>query len=414
MGHGLPVSGRRAQHRLALPRLIALMSLAGVCAIGCGPSEDELAGRPTVHASPAPLGPPGPGIRGITVGPIESSLQPGRGYGSPDSIALLDHLAAMGANFISITPFGRVFDLRDTEIQLDFEAPYGLNRDGIRRFTEAAHARGIRVLLIPHLWVEAGGWRGEMDPGTPERWDAYRTSYRRFLLTWAQNAADAGADGLSLGVECKSWSGRFPNYWRALIADVRAIFPGFLTYSANWDEVDDVIFSEDLDYLGINAFYPLASEHGASTADYIEGAHARVSALRALSERMQKPILFVEVGYTTRTDAAVEPWLWPDGMDGVVVDEHEQARALAASFDAFLPEPWFAGFFVWRYYARLDDVSQEAPWGFSPHAKEAEAVLRFAFDADWTRDPRVMGLGPRQRGFETPGSSPFAGLWALP
>ena len=30
--------------------------------------------------------------------------------------------------------------------------------------------RGIRVLLIPHLWVETTGWRGEVDPGTPEGW----------------------------------------------------------------------------------------------------------------------------------------------------------------------------------------------------------------------------------------------------
>ena len=57
----------------------------------------------------------------------------------------------------------------------------------------------------------------------------------------------------------------------------------------------------------------------------------------------------------------------------MVFDEHEQARALSALFEAFLPEPWFAGFFVWRYYADLDDVSQEHIWGFSPHGKRGRA-----------------------------------------
>ena len=49
-----------------------------------------------------------PALRGITVGPIESSQQPGRGYGTPYSAELLDELVRLGANAISITPFGRI------------------------------------------------------------------------------------------------------------------------------------------------------------------------------------------------------------------------------------------------------------------------------------------------------------------
>jgi hypothetical protein len=74
-------------------------------------------------------------------------------------------------------------------------------------------------------------------------------------------------------------------------------------------------------------------------------------------------------------------------MRGVVIDEHEQARALSAIFEAFLPEPWFAGFFVWRYYADLDDISQEDAWGFSPHGKLAEPLLDQVFDWAWGSDP---------------------------
>jgi hypothetical protein len=74
-------------------------------------------------------------------------------------------------------------------------------------------------------------------------------------------------------------------------------------------------------------------------------------------------------------------------MEGVVYDEDEQARALAALLEVFAPEPWFAGLFVWRYYADLDDVSQEHAWGFSPHAKRAERVLEQAFHYRWGADP---------------------------
>jgi hypothetical protein len=327
------------------------------------------------------------GIRGITVGPIESSQQPGRGYGTPYSEALLDELARMGTNWISVTPFGRLWSLTSTDILLDFEAPFADNRAAVARMIQQAHARGIKVLLIPHLWVETTGWRGEIEPGTPEGWAAYHASYRKFVLAWAELAGEAGADAFSIGVECKSWSGRFGNVWSGLIRDVRKRFDGVLTYSANWDEVESVLFWDQLDLIGVNAFYPLAYKNGASYAEYVEGALRARDAIRGVAETLQMPVLFVEIGYTTRRDAAVEPWLWPDDMVNVAFDEHEQARALSALFEAFLPEPWFAGFFVWRYYANLDDVSQEAIWGFSPHGKVAEPMLEQVFHWDWGVDP---------------------------
>jgi len=249
-----------------------------------------------------------------------------------------------------------------------------------------AHARGIRVLVIPHLWVETPGWRGEIDPGTPEGWAAYQASYRAFVLAWARDAAEAGADALSIGVECKSWSGRFGGFWTEFIGDVRAVFPGLLTYSANWDEAENVLFWDQLDLVGINAFYPLADHDGATSAEYLAGATRVAATVADLADRFAMPILFVEVGYTTRANAAIEPWLWPDDMTGVTIDEHEQSRALDAMFEAFVPYEWFSGFFVWRYYANLDDVSQERFWGFSPHAKEAEPMLARTFGSDFGVD----------------------------
>lgn len=339
------------------------------------------------------------GVRGITVGPIESSLFPGRGYGTESSAALLDFLARQGVNWISITPFGRIWDLSSTEILMDFEAPYEENRRAVRAMIEQAHERGMRVLVIPHLWVEAGGWRGEIDPGSAERWQQYQESYRAFVTSWARDAAIAGADAFSIGVECKSWSGRFGGYWRELIGEMRSIFDGLLTYSANWDEADDVLFWDQLDLIGINAFYPLADQDDASFEQYVEGAMRAQRGVAELAQTLEMPVLFVEIGYTTRANAAVQPWLWPDDMTDVVVDEREQARALLASFRAFLPEEWFTGFFVWRYYADLDDVSQEAIWGFSPHAKRAEHLLRRVFASPWGVDSEPYGwleqpLGP--------------------
>src|SRR5688500_2375266 len=67
-------------------------------------------------------------IRGVTVGPIESSQWPGRGYGSAASAVLLDELVRLGTTWISVTPFGRIWSISSTSIQMDFEAPYADNR----------------------------------------------------------------------------------------------------------------------------------------------------------------------------------------------------------------------------------------------------------------------------------------------
>jgi hypothetical protein len=108
--------------------------------------------------------------------------------------------------------------------------------------------------------------------------------------------------------------------------------------------------------------------------------------VHALAEAWGKPVLFTEIGYTTRPDPAVRPWEWPDSMTHVVVDERAQAAAYRALLAPVLDEPDFAGFFVWRVYADPDDTSQEAPWGFSPRGKMAERVMRDAFRARWACD----------------------------
>jgi hypothetical protein len=172
----------------------------------------------------------------------------------------------------------------------------------------------------------------------------------------------------------------------SIIADVRKVYAGPLTYSANWDDVEENALYAALDFVGINAFYPLSDREGATFQELLEGGRTVASRVRRLSERWHRPVVFTEVGYTTRPDPAVRPWEWPDTMANVVVDQRAQAEAYRAILAPLLDEPSFLGFFVWRVYADPDDVSQEAEWGFSPRGKAAELVVRDAFAARWSAD----------------------------
>ena len=332
-------------------------------------------------------------IRGVTVGPIESGLHPNRGYGSEPFERSLLEAKRLGSTWVSLTPFARVNDLKSTGISLSFEAPFADNRLRIVRAIRQAHALGLRVLIVPHLWVESGEWRGEIDPGSDAAWEQWSHNYRAFLLVWADVARESQADMLSVGVELRSWlTTAHASSFEPILRDVRRAYPGLLTYAGNWDDIEQTVILGELDVIGLNAFFPLADNDGASSSQLDEGGQRVRDRLAKLAEFWQKPIFFNEFGYTTRRDPAIRPWEWPDKMSHVLPDQAAQADAYRALLSPFIDEPWFAGFFVWRLYADPDDMSQEAEWGFSPRGKLAELVLRDAFDAHWASDgPRSLG-----------------------
>jgi hypothetical protein len=337
-------------------------------------------------------------LRGMTIGPIESALHPERGYGSAAFERALFEAQRMGATWVSLTPFGRVLDLSPTGVALSFEQPFAENQKAVRRAIAQAHARGLCVLLVPHLWVESGGWRAEIEAGDDAAWARWTKGYTEFVRAWAEVARDAQADMLSAGVELRSWvtTARAASFG-SVLREIRRIYAGPVTYAANWDDAEQTVIWGDLDVIGINAFYPLAEKDGASVEQLAAGGRDVARRVNELAKAWQKPVMFSEFGYTTRADPAVRPWEWPDFMANVRVDQLAQADAYAALLAPLLDEPAFIGAFVWRVYADPDDLSQEAEWGFSPRGKLAELLLRDAFAAHWAAD------GPRR-------ASPFAAL----
>jgi hypothetical protein len=344
-------------------------------------------------------------MRGITIGPIESALHPGKGYGSAPFQRTLDEAKRLGATWVSLTPFGRVADLVPSGVSLTFEETYENNRKAVLRAVGQAHRQGLRVLLVPHLWVESGGWRGEIEPGDDDAWERWSKSYGAFLHAWAEVAREGRVDMLAVGVELRSWATttRAPSL-AALVREIRSVYPGPLTYAANWDDAEQTVIWGELDVIGVNAFFPLASENGAGPEKLLEGGRDVATRLRALSDEWRKPIVLTEFGYTTRPDPAVRPWEWPDSMTNVAVDELAQADAYAALLAPLIDETWLLGAFMWRLYADPDDVSQEAEWGFSPRGKLAELVLRDAYAARWGGDgPWPIGGALVRRAAEIPG-----------
>lgn len=336
-------------------------------------------------------------VRGVTLGPIESALHVSKGYGTEHSQRALGTISRLGGNWVSLTPFGRIWDLTPSGVDRTFEQPFESNKRAVARAIAQAHALGLKVMLVPHLWVETGGWRGELAFEDAAAWASWARAYREFVLGWAKVARDNDVELFSLGVELRSWvTTRWASSFSELARDVRQVYKGPLTYAANWDDASQTVIWGELDVIGVNAFFPLTDQPGASDEQLLAGARKLVPALGELALHWNKPVLFTEIGYTNRPDPALRPWEWPEALDGVSLSPADQARAYRALLAAFIEQPWFMGFFVWRMYSDPFDTTQEPGWGFSPLHKQAELVLRDAFQTPWEKRP-YRAVGTRHR-----------------
>ncbi|MEK7347824.1 MAG: hypothetical protein AABZ94_03055 [Candidatus Eisenbacteria bacterium] len=292
--------------------------------------------------------------------------------------------------WISITPFGWQERLAGTVIETNGEAGYWSESDsGIVELTRLAHARGMRVALKLHLWVTDGGHGGggklaEIDPGSPDGWRAWFASYRSFLLRYAALAESADVDLLMIGAELTRATTKHPGEWRALIAETRRAYHGPLTYAANWyEEAEGIEFWDLLDFIGVQAYYPLAERAGADRAELERGWAAPLATLERLHARWGKQVLFTEVGWKSTADGAVRPWEWPEDSSQLLsrVSTRAQADAYEAFFRAVWPRPWFAGAYFWKWYGRHERAGGTGDPDFTPQNKPAEAVLARGFAA---------------------------------
>ena len=265
-------------------------------------------------------------------------------YSQPQSDDALRALAATGTKSVSIVTTYYMDDAASNVVHpLADKTPAD---DSVLHAMQTAHALGMDVVLKPHVDVVDGTFRADIAPTDRAAWF---DSYRAMLDHYAQLANDGGARMLIVGTELTSMS-TDDAQWRQTIAAARARFGGALTFAANWtDGADKITFWDALDYIGVDAYMPLADGPSPSVDALTNAWRQRgyVQKLTDLHERFAKPVLFTELGYQSRVDTAMRPW---GGASGDV-DQAAQATAYDAAFRALWNIPWFAGIYWWDWSA---------------------------------------------------------------
>jgi hypothetical protein len=288
----------------------------------------------------------------------------------------LDRLSEIGTGAISLTPFGYQ-SLTGTSIRTSENFPGGETSSAMRIDIERAHEHGMVVMVKPHIWP-AGGWRGELAPNPGAGgWEAWFVSYTAFMMNWARLAEETGAEWLVVGVELKTATLTETERWRALIAELRTVYSGHMTYAANWDEVSQIQFWDDLDAVGIQMFAPLATEGVLSTKQTtVEAASRWLAEFSRVAAESDKPIILTEAGVMNRENALVRPYEWPNDRSEAATEigDTHQRWAFEAIAETFGTAENVIGIYWWKVFTDLN-TNEEGAVGFVPLDKPAEQVL---------------------------------------
>jgi hypothetical protein len=308
---------------------------------------------------PAPPSPTGPRQRGVALGLFAEDV-------SFSYTPLLEEIAAAGATHVALVVPLYQRDGRSTRLRLHtrLSPTMSATAEAVR----AAHRAGLDVTLFPIVRLEAprpGEWRGTLAPADL---DAWFSSYQSLLGDLAAVGTLTGATRLVVGSELSTLDGDLVR-WRPVVQKLRALFPGSLVYSSNWDHYKEARVFDLVDEIGIVGYFNLREKDGPSDVAALVN---RWRWERGLLESWLRgrPFVFTEVGYRSRAGSTAEPW---NELAAGPADLEEQRRGFSAfrrtwTTPAADSKPsTLEGLYIWNWYG----FGGPASTGYTPRGKPA-------------------------------------------
>ncbi|MCB0383552.1 MAG: glycoside hydrolase, partial [Psychroserpens sp.] len=215
----------------------------------------------------------------------------------------------VGANYTAIMPFGFMRDLEHPLIVHNTDRQwFGETKAGAKQYIDELRKKEIKIMIKPQIWVWHGQFTGEIKMSSEENWQALEATYSDFILEYAALAEDTKAEIFCIGTELENFIKERPDYWYNLIQEIRKIYKGKLTYAANWDEFKRTPFWSYVDYIGIDAYFPVSDKHTPTIEECKLGWQKHKHDIKLLYDSFDKPVLFTEYGYRSMDFTGKEPW----------------------------------------------------------------------------------------------------------
>ena len=291
----------------------------------------------------------------------------------------IEPIIKLGANYAAIMPFGFIKDLAHPEIIHNTDRQwFGETRAGARQYIGQLQKNNISIMIKPQIWVWRGEFTGHIKMTSEANWKALETSYTNFIIEYAHLAQETKAELFCIGTELENFIKERPEFWNELIAQIKNVYSGKLTYAANWDEYKRTPFWTELDYIGVDAYFPISDAKTPTIAECRKGWQAHKLLLKTISEEHKKPILFTEFGYRSMDFNGKEPWDSDHKIESINFEA--QTNATSALFEEFWNEDWFAGGFVWKWFHDHNESGGIEDNQFTPQNKPVEKVIQSYYD----------------------------------
>tara|TARA_R110000850_G_scaffold254614_1_gene380176 strand:- start:64044 stop:65063 length:1020 start_codon:yes stop_codon:yes gene_type:complete len=279
------------------------------------------------------------------------------------------------ANWVAIMPFAFMQSPDTTDLVFNLERQWwGEREEGARETIELFHQQGIKVMVKPQIWIRRGEFTGHITMNSEAEWQLFEENYKAFILLYAKLAEETGAEMFCIGTELNSFVSARPEFWKQMINEIKTVYKGKLTYAENWDAKQRVPFWDQLDYIGIDAYYPVSESKTPTIEEARKGWQIHKTEITNLQTKYKRPVLFTEYGYRSRDFAGKSPWD-ANRVEGEI-NHSAQENLTQALFEEFWNEPWFAGGFHWKWFHNHDQVGGMENNQFTVQNKPAEAVLK--------------------------------------
>jgi hypothetical protein len=283
----------------------------------------------------------------------------------------------INANWVSLMPFAYNPDGNENSPQLSYNNSFqwwGETDKGIIATSKLAKNKNIKVLLKPQLWL-GGNYTGSFTLETEADWKVWENCYSNYIFHFAHLADSLQLEMFCIGTELKLTIQNRPKYWNSLIDSIKTFYEGELIYAANWDDYQEVPFWKKLDYIGIDAYFPLSNSTTPTVEDLCKAWKIKKVEIEVFQKLINKPIIFTEIGYKSVDKCASEPWN-PTAKN---INLDAQQNSMEAFFKSFKNTPWFDGCFIWKWYPENKNSGGIKDDDYTPQNKPAVDVIRKYF-----------------------------------
>ncbi|MFT6245422.1 MAG: hypothetical protein ACJA0U_002916 [Salibacteraceae bacterium] len=280
------------------------------------------------------------------------------------------------ANYVAVIPYCFMpYKDSGTVFYGDNNQWEGEGLNGTRVAIQELHKQGVKTMIKPQIWVAHGVFTGKIEMKSEEEWVKFEKDYGAYIMAFARIAAEENSAIYCIGTEMQLVVKSRPQLFSRLIKQVREVYKGKLTYAENWDCFENVKFWGELDYIGIDAYFPISKAGNPKKKDLDLGWSKYIPIFDSLSSAVERKIIFTEYGYRSIRKCAATPWSYSVTKKGEI-DQRSQVRALTAIYDNIWDQDFFAGGFLWKWYPNHQEAGGKHNSMFTVQNKLAEKTVR--------------------------------------